>query len=368
MHILILGNGFDLAHGLKTKYSDFLNYCAKKMEASYTYDISDPYKTNLWIRHFLIVQHKMNENWINLEVEIYNVLKFFHEHPSIPKTKIQKTFVLFFDDTIFNFYDFHKYFYDSSVPVPSGVNGYVRFEEYNLMQYKIYFSEFEGLINFLYDQLREFTKLFEDYLLNEVLKQLPEKSKYQLSLTSIWVGRQDKDVRVLSFNYTDICEKLYNASCEWKIKPVYVHGKVQYGGDCNLVLGTKTFETPKNKFPFPAYFNIFQKHYQRHKYQTIEPYQDLIREIKKSTTMPIFHIIGHSLDDTDKKILKHVLQANDDCIINIYFHEPEVQKILMDNINLIITEEEVMSKVRFIHLHNDERSILKPKVESVVTK
>ena len=30
MNILILGNGFDIAHGLKTKYSDFLDYCETK--------------------------------------------------------------------------------------------------------------------------------------------------------------------------------------------------------------------------------------------------------------------------------------------------------------------------------------------------
>ena len=27
MNILILGNGFDLAHGLPTRYTDFLEYC-----------------------------------------------------------------------------------------------------------------------------------------------------------------------------------------------------------------------------------------------------------------------------------------------------------------------------------------------------
>ena len=27
--ILILGNGFDLAHGLPTKYSHFLNFCQR---------------------------------------------------------------------------------------------------------------------------------------------------------------------------------------------------------------------------------------------------------------------------------------------------------------------------------------------------
>lgn len=30
MDILILGNGFDLAHDLETRYGDFLEYCKKK--------------------------------------------------------------------------------------------------------------------------------------------------------------------------------------------------------------------------------------------------------------------------------------------------------------------------------------------------
>lgn len=30
MDILIIGNGFDLAHGLKTSYKDFLKFCNKK--------------------------------------------------------------------------------------------------------------------------------------------------------------------------------------------------------------------------------------------------------------------------------------------------------------------------------------------------
>ena len=29
MNILVIGNGFDLAHGLQTTYKDFLNFCNK---------------------------------------------------------------------------------------------------------------------------------------------------------------------------------------------------------------------------------------------------------------------------------------------------------------------------------------------------
>lgn len=35
MNILIIGNGFDLAHGLPTKYGDFLDFC-KKLKMIYT--------------------------------------------------------------------------------------------------------------------------------------------------------------------------------------------------------------------------------------------------------------------------------------------------------------------------------------------
>jgi hypothetical protein len=33
MDVLIIGNGFDLAHGLETKYTDFLDYIRKEDSA-----------------------------------------------------------------------------------------------------------------------------------------------------------------------------------------------------------------------------------------------------------------------------------------------------------------------------------------------
>ena len=107
-------------------------------------------------------------------------------------------------------------------------------------------------------------------------------------------------------------------------------------------------------------FNIFKKHYQRHRYETIESYQDLLRKIKKTCSIPIFHIIGHSLDSADHNILKHILLANPNSIINIYYHNKEAQERLMHKINSIIGEEEVMAKVRFIDQHDAKRGILIP--------
>lgn len=360
MDILILGNGFDIAHELDTRYTDFLNYCQAQFYKLPGYKSSNCYLTNIWLRHFLNVANKIGNNWIDLETEIYKVIHFIAKTAPFNTQGCYGLFNLNFDDTNFNFYNIENYLSKQFAGLGVDKKEYVRLDEHNWIEYRIYFASLNGFINFLYDQLRDFALLFKNYLKNEVLKPMPLDSQYKLSLKT-----KNKNVYVLSFNYTNTCVKLYdnnaNTDSDFKIKPVYVHGNIANNNKCNLVFGTQTFEINPSKIPLPTHFNIFQKHYQRHKYQTIEPYQELIRQIKKSRSIPKFHIIGHSLDKTDHKILKHILQAKSDCIINIYFHNEEMQKILMDRINDIIGEDEVMSKVRFIHQHEDERSILKPK-------
>ncbi|MCQ2744577.1 MAG: bacteriophage abortive infection AbiH family protein [bacterium] len=69
MDILILGNGFDLAHGLKTRYVDFLNYCLDNENIE-----------NVWLKHFINKQQKLGDKWIDLEEEIYNVIRTINEN------------------------------------------------------------------------------------------------------------------------------------------------------------------------------------------------------------------------------------------------------------------------------------------------
>ena len=76
----------------------------------------------------------------------------------------------------------------------------------------------------------------------------------------------------------------------------------------------------------------------------------------------IFHVIGHSLDETDKKILKHLFITNKNAIINIYYHDEEAQENYINNITEIIEEEEVMRRVRLIYQHDKTRGILKEKI------
>ena len=53
--LLIIGNGFDLAHGLKTTYVDFLNFCQNKdlLKHCNSSNCNDFLNYNLWLKHFL---------------------------------------------------------------------------------------------------------------------------------------------------------------------------------------------------------------------------------------------------------------------------------------------------------------------------
>lgn len=228
-----------------------------------------------------------------------------------------------------------------------------------------YFKTYKGLINFLYDQLRNFTNQFNNYLLAEVLPNIGNK-KYNFPLA------KGKTIRVLNFNYTDTYAKLYNPHsiyAEENPKYIYVHGKVCDSKNCNLILGTHSFY---NNLPndlneeINVEFNVFKKHNQRHRYGTIEPYQELLKELndRRKIIVPSFHIIGHSLDKSDHNILRHIFKAREKCNIYIYYHNQKALNRLINNITEIIGEEEVMTKVKFIDQEDKNRGVFKPSQES----
>lgn len=148
-NILVIGNGFDLAHGLPTRYIDFMNYlnaidilyAFKSIRDTSTTDVSpestinknyidyvidnnsnisqvlrenilekyhnewakdfpkklmnifskDTSKINSWYEYFrhLIKKNKLQDNWIDFEAEISEVIKKIENN--IPKDVIENT-------------------------------------------------------------------------------------------------------------------------------------------------------------------------------------------------------------------------------------------------------------------------------------
>ena len=342
MDILILGNGFDLAHSLKTRYTDFLDYWRKNNGLE-----------NVWLKHFVNRQKQLGDKWIDLEEEIYNVIE-----------EINKIINRYNKDFVSVLYIFSRY-YDKNFDLSKMSNGFnespnrdIKNEkEYEILDingedFFCYFKTYKGLVNFLYDQLRDFTNQFNKYLSDQVLPNI-SNSQYEFGLSL------DKTIRVLNFNYTDTFKILYNPlNIYSNHKYIFVHGKICNSKDCDLVLGTKSF----NNNEISVEFNVFKKHNQRHKYGTIEAYQALLKELKDKRRIiePTFHVIGHSLDEADHNILRHIFKVRENSTIKIYYHNQEALERLINNITEIIGEEEVTAKVRFIQQHDLNKGILIP--------
>lgn len=75
MNILVIGNGFDLAHGLPTKYGDFLEFCERVKRI---YDFSDDVSLSDYKSKY-IANWKMNDYIKNALLDAFENRKY---HPN----------------------------------------------------------------------------------------------------------------------------------------------------------------------------------------------------------------------------------------------------------------------------------------------
>ena len=93
--ILILGNGFDIAMGRKTKYTDFIefekqlfsNSDEKLLEFLKAKNISiEKYKNNLYLRFINGNEETLGKNWSNIELmisQLADAIMYFKENSSL---------------------------------------------------------------------------------------------------------------------------------------------------------------------------------------------------------------------------------------------------------------------------------------------
>lgn len=324
MNILIVGNGFDLAHGLKTKYSDFLEHCEKYINYSYKQEneeledkICKEYighiTNNMWIDYFLERKNKMGENWIDLESEISNVIQKLNYALNKRKEKNE---------------------YESEDKIESIIEELNYIDTCNILKFK----------KILEIDLNRVIRALEIYLLYIV-----EKS--EIKVCSPDIGNMHID-KVLSFNYTNTYNKIYKSNVECN----FIHGQVKEKDDIdknNLVLGIDDY-TPDELVNKDIEFIRFKKYFQRiHKKteikypQWIEDLQEIYnsKNNKKKYVNHKIVIFGHSLDETDKDILRDLL-LSDNVEVEIYYLNEEVYAQQIANLVKVISKEEVIKRVR----------------------
>lgn len=349
MRYLVLGNGFDLAHGLKTGYKDFLLYAIQRDKALYNNFfqkneseiqyigigegeeyLRDKLEHNVWMTYFVILYRDRlirGENWIDFEMEISYIIEIFDR-----KAKSKLEYISELKDI--NNKENNKFliFYN--------LYGILHKEGVESVKKHTYGE----LISDLSNDLNDVILAFEFYLQNEV-------ETKQISIYSPDIKELGKLDGVLNFNYTTTLQRLYQGFD--KVPIHYIHGKISSdAGENNMVLGVNEY-WDEDGADLHTDFNAFKKFIQRVMKNTGVDYRKWIYDITNNGTKYLstrnktdykdlglseVYIFGHSLDISDKDLLEEFF-INENIVVNIFYKDKIHQANLIAAIIRMISEK-----------------------------
>lgn len=361
MDILVIGNGFDLAHKLPTTYADFLRFTRliqdilkvefsevnwdgvnEKLKEVITDNLSsntnhiypralewqDLIEGNFWIEHFNRCRNYKDKNWIDFESEISSVVQAIDigihtDDKQGITTEYNMDYecveVKYKEHTIFTLEE-KEYYLDDVIATAHEK---------------------------LYIDLKKLTRALELYLVLYV-------NNIVIDIKSPDIEALNPD-KVLSFNYTDTYDKLYAPTTG--VEYDFIHGKAEYLRDLetnNMVLGIDEY-LPNDRKDKEVQFIAYKKYYQRIFKGTGCLYKDWVELMQSQTykhtsgNMPVaagahqLYVFGHSLDITDKDVLK-VLIVNDWVETTIFYYNRIDLGQKIANLVKVIGQDELIKR------------------------
>ncbi len=387
MNILVIGNGFDLAHGLPTKYTDFLDFCKVIAEIYFMDQNTSSDAEKVWNK--LNIRNNINgERLKGLFVKIYKVRVIEEFKPPqdvlsyhISTNNIYDKFYKYINNNIWVDYFLHHPMYQkenwidfereiSSIiqsldnDMKLSKNGHFTLEDKiedftNKFLKQKYYGQYakrtyKELIDRLLDDLNKLIRALEIYLCEYVDEKDIKVTSPDIMDITIQINSDTHTAlptKVLSFNYTDTFEKIYDK--DKNIKYDYIHGKADISNTIesnNMVLGIDEYLGKKRRNK-DVEFIAFKKYYQRIHKQTGCKYKEWVEEIRKSKgpfknsnkEWHNLYIFGHSLDVTDKDILCDLI-LNNNVHTTIFYHNKEVMGQQIANLVKVIGQDELIRR------------------------
>lgn len=364
VNILVIGNGFDLAHKLPTKYSDFLNFIRgflkydlvltqpdlpvdNKERQYFEYfeklnsdkpnvygEIKSLASGNLWIDYFLAVYESREKDgkdgWIDFENEISVIIQVLDEI----RVRSSEQF-----NTGTEYAKMDTWHFKRLRPLLFTGEQYKNIAEYQISSYFIPNCK-KRLLEALNSLIRCLEIYLADYVQNLPIKPLED------------IAALDID-QVLSFNYTNTAERLYQARRDKTIDYDYIHGKADIESSvekCNLVLGIDEYlsvplQDNDNEFiEFKKFYQRIFKATGSHYIDWIEARRDNAKHMPKAKIAELnIYIYGHSLDVTDKDTLRKLI-LEDGTFTTVYYYNKQDLGKKISNLVKVIGESELIRR------------------------
>jgi hypothetical protein len=352
MNILVLGNGFDLAHNLPTKYTDFLkftqvikNILTLGYKPDYLVGLNNDIKEvikievgnkkdnlydkkeewldliidNLWLKYFYKSERLLKDSWIDFENEISKVIQALeialideNRDLLIIKDGSKKSDIIkvnFKQDFIFSFEG----------------------------SYTADYINYERICERFLTDLKKLIRALEMYLADYV-------DPIVIEVISPDIEAYEPD-KVLCFNYTDTYKPGYEKGRE--IEYDFIHGTAKSKNTIeanNMVLGIDNYKTNVEN-DITVNLEPFKKYFQRLHRRTDSKYREWIDEIRSGKESELedkvsnLYIFGHSLDTTDKDVLRTLILCDRMQTTIFYYDEKDYRKKLQNMVKMIGSQE-----------------------------
>ena len=372
--ILILGNGFDIAMGRKTKYTDFIDF-EKQLFSNPDEELLEflkvknikieKYRDNLYLRFINENKDGLGENWSNLEImisQLADAIMYFKENNDLLFEVVPTGRIWLLEEKLLQEKNYRSKLYISDLFSSlfhekgwSSLEREVALDKLN--------NEFIRQLDLLIELLEIYLS-YLDYLDFEVrgIEARPTALDAVPHLLSSYV---------LNFNYTNTSSYLFRTVEE---RTHFIHGRIDLDRTFNrintMVFGIEDKENDVNSdlIPYQKYYqrvvketgNDFEKFFKRTFYDIDDEFGS---QLPNSKNIIVF---GHSVDPLDKEIFQKcfALAENgkyDYRFIFTYFNDLAKRSIIK-NLAIILGKEkliELTGKQNVVFIKSDDKDSMK---------
>lgn len=356
--ILILGNGFDIAMGRKTKYTDFIEF-EKQLFSNPDEELLkflkdkniriEEYRDNLYLKFINANKDKLGENWSNLEImisQLSDAIMYFKENNEVLFKVATTGRNWLLEENISNEKNYRSKLYIADMFLSlfhekgwSPLEREVALDKLN--------NEFIRQLDFLIELLEIYLS-YLDYLDFEV-------RETEANSTALDAISDLSNSYIINFNYTNTSGHLFGSSKE---NTHFIHGRIDLERTFNrintMVFGIEDKENNINSDLIP-----YQKYYQRVVKETGSKFEDFFSTtnlkryqipesdycITQGTSKNIV-VFGHSVDPLDKEIFQKCFElaknGKYDYRFIFTYYDEAAKRSIIKNLAIILGKEKLI--------------------------
>lgn len=309
--LIIIGNGFDLAHGYKTSYSDFLeDYLIQILNE---YFVKHQYEDDLIKFNYQSIQFSKPIEAIKSIEESFKYIELIKER--FPKVIDFKSD--FFKELYMQFN--HQRWVDIENHYFSYLKRYSKASNNDLKSIIKLNNEFEFLKSKLVDYLKRASSETRRGRVNYIPELTTKPFEQEEFVENLGIDKVPKQLYFLNFNYTNTIE-YYTPylSSKFLYDVNYIHGDIN--DDNNPIIFGYGDEYDKEYLEIQnKQIHELLKHIKSFQYSKTSNYHHLMRFIQGEPFQ--VYVLGHSLGLSDRTMLKEIFEHDNCKSIKIFYHK-----------------------------------------------